>query len=316
MDISRAKIAETFENLIPFVRRTPVIDVALPNLDNPLTLKLEMLQHAGSFKTRGAFANLLGNTAAARRGVTAASGGNHGAAVAFVAGELGYKATIFVPEISAPAKIAKIRATGAEVVVSGENYRAALDLCEQHQAETGAIAIHAYDDPMTVIGQGTMSAELETQVFDGIDTLLIAVGGGGLIGGALAWFEDRVKIVGVESEGCPTLHQALKSGEPVTISPRGLAADSLGASQIGAHGFSLARKWGAKSCLVCDETIRAAQGWLWHNLRVITEPGGATALAALLAGAYTPRPDERIAVVLCGANTTPEHFSRDVLTSQ
>lgn len=303
-EISKSVIAEMFERLVPFVRRTPVIDVQVPGIDVPVVLKLELLQHSGSFKVRGAFANLLGADVP-EAGVAAASGGNHGAAVACVAGVLDIPARVFVPEISAPAKIAKIRSYGADVMVEGENYGAALANCQTFLAETGAMSLHAYDAPATIVGQGTMAAELETQVFDGVDTILMAVGGGGLIGGAAAWFEGGVNLVGVESEGCATLHGALAAGAPVAIKPQGLAADSLGASQIGELMFPLAQNHVSGVRLVSDDQIAQAQKWLWDHLRIIAEPGGATAFAALLAGTYQAREDERIAVVVCGGNTDP-----------
>ena len=307
MKISKQTIAETFERITPFIRRTPVIDVDVPGVEEPVVLKLEFMQHSGSFKARGAFTNLLG-TKVPDAGVAAASGGNHGAAVAYVAGVLGIPAKIFVPEISAPAKIAKIRSFGADVVVDGENYGAALANCQSYLAETGAMSLHAYDAPATIIGQGTLAAELETQVFDGVDSVLMAVGGGGLIGGAAAWYQGAVKLVGVESEGCATLHGALAAGEPVAIKPQGLAADSLGASLIGELMFPLAQEHISGVTLVSDDDIRGAQKWLWDNLRIITEPGGAAAFAALLSGKYQPQEDERVAVVVCGGNTDPTGF--------
>lgn len=307
MTITKKAIADCFELIKPFVRRTPVIDVDVPGVEETVALKLELLQHSGSFKVRGAFVNLLGAEVPAA-GVAAASGGNHGAAVAYVAGVLEMPAKIFVPEISSPAKIARIRSYGAEVVVEGENYGAALANCERYLAETGALSLHAYDSERTIIGQGTLAAEFETQVFDGVDTVLMAVGGGGLIGGAAAWYEGAVKLVGVESRGCATLHDALAAGERVTITPRGLAADSLGASRVGELMFPLARAHLSGVVLVSDDDIRAAQRWLWDNLRLITEPGGAAAFAAVLSGAYEAGDDENIGVVICGGNTDPALF--------
>ncbi|VAV87603.1 pyridoxal-phosphate dependent enzyme family protein [hydrothermal vent metagenome] len=309
MKISKPTIADTFENLTPFVRRTPVIDVEVPGVEVPVVLKLELLQHSGSFKARGAFANLLG-ARVPDVGVAAASGGNHGAAVAYVAGVLDIPAKIFVPEISARAKIERIRSYGAEVMVEGENYGAALANCQAYLDESGAMSAHAYDSPATIVGQGTLAAEFETQVFDGIDTVLMAVGGGGLIGGAAAWYQGSVKLVGVESEGCATLHGALVAGEPVAIKPQGLAADSLGASVIGGLMFPLAQKYVSGVELVSDDDIAKAQQWLWEHLKIITEPGGATAFAAVLSGAYQAGEDERIGVVICGGNTDPALFGK------
>ncbi len=311
MIIAKTTIAETFERLTPFVRRTPVIDVEVPWVEEPVVLKLEHLQYSGSFKVRGAFACLLG-VDVPKAGVAAASGGNHGAAVAYVAGQLGIKAKIFVPEISAPAKIARIKSFGADVVVDGENYGAALANCEAYIAQTGAMSLHAYDAPCTLVGQGTMAAEFETQVFDGIDTVLMAVGGGGLIGGAAAWYQGAVNLVGLESQGCATLHNSLKAGKQVTIKPQGLAADSLGASKAGELMLPLAQKYISAVTLVSDDDIGAAQKWLWENLRLITEPGGATAFAGVLSGKYKPRKDERLGVVICGGNTDPVIFGKAI----
>ena len=308
MTILKQTIAETFERIAPFIRRTPIIDVEVPGVEVPVVLKLEFMQHSGSFKARGAFASLLGEKVP-DAGVAAASGGNHGAAVAYVAGVLGIPAKIFVPEISSPAKIAKIRSFGADVVVDGENYSAALANCQAYLAESGAMSLHAYNSPATITGQATLAAELETQVLDGVDSVLMAVGGGGLIGGAAAWYQGDAKLIGVESEGCATLHDALAAGEPVMIKPQGLAADSLGASSIGELMFPLAQEYISGVTLVNDDDIRAAQKWLWENLRIITEPGGATAFAALLSGKYQPSKDERVAVVLCGGNTDPAVFA-------
>ena len=302
--IDKVLIAETFEKLTPFVRRTPIIDVEVPGIEVPVVLKLEHMQHSGSFKARGAFANLLG-AKVPDSGVAAASGGNHGAAVAYVAQALGISAKIFVPEISAPTKIARIKSYGAEVVVDGENYGAALANCQEYLDESGAMSLHAYDAPATIIGQGTMAVEFETQVLDGVDTVLMAVGGGGLIGGAAAWYEGAVKLVGVESQGCPTLHSAMAAGKPVPIKPHGLAADSLGASSIGELMLPLAQKFIDRVELVNDDEIRNAQKWLWENLKIVTEPGGATAFAAVLSGVYQAAEEERIGVVICGGNTDP-----------
>jgi threonine dehydratase len=309
MDISKSAISDTYKRIAPFIRRTPIIDIKVPGIEMPVTLKLELLQHSGSFKARGAFANLLGADVP-KAGVAAASGGNHGAAVAYVAGVLGIAAKIFVPEISAPAKIAKIKSFGAEVVVDGENYGAALANCERYLADSGAMSLHAYDGSGTIVGQGTLAAEFETQLSDRIDRVLMAVGGGGLIGGAAAWYRGDVNLLGVESEGCPTLHNALAAGQPVSIKPQGLAADSLGASLIGELMFAFAQASVSGVALVSDDDIVAAQQWLWDHLRLITEPGGAAAFAALLSGAYAPHKDERVGVVICGGNTDLAQFEK------
>lgn len=267
----------------------------------PLLLKLEQLQHSGSFKARGAFANLLMRAVPAA-GVVAASGGNHGAAVAYAARRLGVTATIFVPTITSPAKAERIRGYGATLVVTGERYADALQASEAFVAETGALPVHAYDQPETLLGQGTVGLELEADAPE-VDTVLVAVGGGGLIGGIAAWYAGRARIVAVEPEGAPTLHAARAAGEPVDVAVAGLAADSLGARQVGSLMFPIARAHVADSVLVPDSAIRQAQAALWSGMSVAAEPGGAAAFAALLCGRYRPAPDERVAVLVCGANT-------------
>jgi threonine dehydratase len=304
--ISRTAIAATHAAIAPHIRRTPVIPV---NVESTATvfLKLETLQHAGSFKARGAFANLMG-AEVPKAGVVAASGGNHGAAVAFAARSLAHPARIFVPLISSPAKVERIRSYGAAVVQAGSNYAEALALAAEHSSATGALAIHAYDAPLTVRGQGTLARELEEQVPD-LDTVLVAVGGGGLIAGIASWYGGGVRVIGVEPASCPTLERALAAGAPCDIIPSGLAMDSLGASRIGEIAFAVAERHVERVALVDDEDIRAAQQWLWQRLRVMTEPGGAAAFAVLLSGAYRPQPGERIVVILCGANVDPASFA-------
>ncbi len=308
--VSRTSIAKTFQLIGPYVRRTPVIDVSVPGVEDRVTLKLEMLQHSGSFKPRGAFASLLGAEVPAA-GVAAASGGNHGAAVAYAAQQLGMPAHIFVPAVAPRAKIAKIKGYGATVVCKGGAYADALEQCERFIAETGAMSVHAYDAEGTLNGQGTVGLELEDQAGD-LDAVIVAVGGGGLIGGIAAWYDGAANVVAVESEGCATLHTSLEAGERKTISPSGLAADSLGASCPGELMFPIARRAVGQSVLVGDEAIGDAQRWLWHNLRIVTEPGGAAAFAALLSGRYVPGAGERVGVVVCGANVDLERFVETV----
>lgn len=311
MTVNQHAIAETYDRIKAYVRRTPVVDMDTAELGltaGALTLKLELLQHAGSFKARGAFANLTGQAVPAA-GVAAASGGNHGAAVAFAAQKLRHQAHIFVPTISSPAKIERIRSYGADLVIEGNRYAEALERCQAFIARTGALSVHAYDAPLTLLGQGTVGLELEDQA-PSLDTLLVAVGGGGLIGGIAAWYRGRVKVVGVEPEAAPTLHAALKAGSPVDVSVSGLAADSLGASRIGSIAFGIAREHVAGSVLVPDDAIRKAQLVLWDRLKIAAEPGGAAALAALLTGAYTPAPGERVGVLVCGGNSTAVDFNR------
>jgi threonine dehydratase len=305
--ITRRQISQAYSIISPHLRRTPVL--ALSEFSAlPLTLKLEQFQHTGSFKPRGAFANLLGAELPSA-GVCAASGGNHGAGVAYAAAKLGVRARIFVPKATPPAKLALIRSYGAEIVQEGENYARAFDLCRTYAEQTGAKLVHAYDSEPTISGQGTLALELEEQAPD-LDTVLVAVGGGGLIAGIAAWYSSGLKIVSVEPEDCPTLERALLQGQPVDISPSGTAADSLGASRIGSLPFALARSYVDRALLVTEDAIYKAQIWLWQNLRLITEPGGATAFAAIASGRYAPGPQERVGVVICGANTDPSAFAK------
>ena len=307
--ITRERIAATEAAIRRFVRRTPLVETDMSDFGlppGPLTFKLEMLQHSGSFKARGAFANLLLRDVPAA-GVVAASGGNHGAAVAYAAQRLKVPATIFVPDITSPAKAELIRNYGARLVVAGTRYADALAASEAHVAQTGAMPVHAFDQIETLLGQGTVGMELEEDAPD-IDTLLVAVGGGGLIGGIAAWYAGGIKIVAVEPEQAPTLHAAFAAGMPVDAPAGGIAADSLAPRRVGDLMFSIARANVAEVVLVSDDAIREAQSALWSGLRVVTEPGGAAAFAALLCGRYRPSPTERVAVLLCGANTTAVNF--------
>lgn len=318
--LDRATIEAVAARIAPHVRRTPSL-TSRPGefgVAAALALKLECLQHAGSFKTRGAFANLLGARPPAA-GVAAASGGNHGAAVAYAAGRLGLKARIFTPAIASPAKLAAIRGFGAELHVEGARYADARALCEIYARDSGALDVHPYDAPATVAGQATVFQEWEAQLEAegrGLDTALVAVGGGGLIGGACAWLGGRARIVGVEPEGSRALHAALAAGAPVDVEVESVAADSLGARRVGALPFALARKAGAVSVLVPDEAILAAQRVLWREARVAVEPGGACALAALMCGAYKPAPDERVGVLICGANVDLDALARVAATKR
>lgn len=306
--ITRTNIESAYARIASRICRTPVMQVALPDIKQPITLKLECFQYSGSFKARGASNSLIDNRAARTAGVAAASGGNHGAAVAYVAQALGLKAHIFVPSISAPAKVARIKSYGADVIQQGANYSESLALCEAHIAKTGAVSVHAYNAESTLAGQGTLGLELERQCPD-LDTVLIAVGGGGLIGGVAAWYAGRTSIMSVEPETCAALHAARAAGKPVKVDVSGIAADSLGASEIGAMAFEIAQAHVEDCLLVPDDEIEAAQMWLWHNHRIITEPGGATVLAALLSGIYRPKDNEKICAVICGANVDPLRFA-------
>lgn len=304
--ISQTSISAVHRRIEHHIRKTPVIDVAVPGVGAAVCLKLELLQHSGSFKARGAFANLAG-AEVPEGGVAAASGGNHGAAVAYAAEQLGIAAHVFVPQGAPAAKVERIKRYGADVVVAGKHYKDALALCDAFIAEHGAMTVHAYDSEATLNGQGTLGLELEQQAGD-LDTVLVAVGGGGLIGGMAAWYGGRVKVIAVESQGCPTFHASLAAGVRQTITPGGLAADSLGASMPGALPFPIVQEHVGGSLLVADADIRRTQRWLWDNLRLVTEPGGATALAALIARHYRPAPGERVGVVMCGANITLTAF--------
>jgi threonine dehydratase len=326
MSISSDDIQSAAHRLDGHIRRTPVMSLAAGSFGLPslLTLKLDSLQHAGSFKARGAFNALLtardsGNGVPAA-GVIAASGGNHGAAVAYAAKSLGYRAEIFVPEVASPAKIRRLRDFDADLQIVGATYAEALLACQARQRETGALSIHAYDEPAVLAGQGTLALELQEQAPD-LETVLVAVGGGGLIGGIAAWYESHgasprtgprnrgPQIIAVEPEACPTLHQALAAGRPVDVDVGGLAADSLGAKRVGSLMFEIARRAIAGSCLVTDDAIRAARQMLWRDFRLAVEPGGATALAALISGRYARRAGERIGVVICGGNTDPQDLA-------
>jgi len=312
-DVTRADISAAYSRIAPHVRRTPLMEVASPTGEGgPISLKLEFLQHTGSFKPRGAFNNLLTRPAPAA-GCATASGGNHGAAVAYAAASLGIKARIYVPEIAAPVKIAKIRTSGAEVVVQGKTYFDALALCEAYLRESGALSIHAYDAFETIAGQGTVGLEWEEDLARlgaaPLDTVLVAVGGGGLIAGIAAWFAGKVKVVGVEPESSRALHAALEAGRPVDVEVKSIAADSLGARRVGDKVFAIAQTAVSASVLVSDAAIRQAQRELWRNYCIIAEPGGAAAYGALASGAYRPEPGERVGVLLCGANADLAAFA-------
>jgi threonine dehydratase len=307
--VTRERIAAMEPRIRRYIRHTPVLRVDMADFDRPplaVDLKLECLQHSGSFKARGAFTNLLERPVPAA-GVVAASGGNHGAAVAYAAMRLGHKATIFVPEVSPPAKLQRIRGYGAELIVGGARYAEALAASEAFAEKTGALQIHAFNQEETLVGQGTLGLEIENDLPD-IDTLLVAVGGGGLIGGIAAWFAGRIRIIAIEPEGAPTLHRAFEAGHPVDAPAEGVAADSLAPKRVGEMMFPIAEAFVERSILVTDDAIIAAQKALWERVRIIAEPGGAAAFAALLSGRYTPAPGERIAVLVCGSNTDPTKF--------
>lgn len=306
MTVTRQDIELAAERIAGRIRRTPVFQVS-----PTLTFKLELLQHVGSFKPRGAFNRLLvakEQGALSGQGVVAASGGNAGLAVAYAARELGVPARIFVPETAPAAKIARLRTLDADVMQVGteyaEAYAAAVVACE----ESGTLLVHAYDQPEIVAGQGTLGLELEEQLA-GFDTVLVAVGGGGLIGGIATAVGDQARVVGVEPELAPTLHRAIEAGQPVDVQVGGIAADSLGARRLGSLAYEAVVAEGVRSLLVEEDAIIAARQELWQDYRLAVEHGGATAHAALLSGAYRPEPEERVVVILCGANTTPSDLT-------
>ncbi len=307
--VTRSDIERIHPVIADHIRRTPVVTISGADFGLPpfsLTLKLEQLQHAGSFKTRGAFANLL-TRQPPRAGVVAASGGNHGAAVAYAAMRLSLPARIFVPTVSSPAKIDRIRLYGAELTIVGERYAEAFAASVEWSKTSGAMPVHAFDQVETLAGQGTLALELSQQA-PNLDTVLVAVGGGGLIGGIAAWYDSKTRVLAVEPEGAPTLAEALKAGKPVDAPTGSVAADSLAPRQVGELMFPIAREHVERVVLVTDHAIRMAQKMLWESLRLVVEPGGCTAFAAILSGAYQPAEGERVGVVVSGANTTAVNF--------
>jgi len=315
--ITPEHITAAYQRIQGYIRRTPVLEVAGADFGQDpcdLIFKLEFLQHSGSFKARGAFTNLL-TRSLPPAGVVAASGGNHGAAVAYAARKLGKPARIFVPTVCSSEKIERIRSYGADLVVTGERYADSLAASESWAAESGALQIHAYDQVETLYGQGTVGLEFEQQ-FPQLDTLLVAVGGGGLIGGIATWYANRIKVIGVEPEAAPTLTYALKAGRPADSPAGGIAADSLAPMRVGELMFPIAQTLVHNVLLVSDQAIQEAQATLWRVLRVVAEPGGAAAFAALLSRQYVPRAGERVGVLVCGGNTIAVDFSRGVSGSQ
>jgi threonine dehydratase len=307
--VSRRDVEAAARRIAPFVRRTPVVVLEgdRGGLPHDVVLKLEGMQHSGSFKVRGAF-NALLSSAVPAAGVIAASGGNHGAAVARAASALGTRAEVFVPATAPAAKQERIRRYGATVTAVGATYAEALAASVERGDRTGALRVHAYDQPEVVAGQGTVAVELSQQCPD-LDTVLVAVGGGGLVAGCAAWYTDSLAVVGVEPEAAPTLHAARAAGEPVDVEVGGIAADALGARRLGTIAHEVTSRYLAGSVLVPDDAIRQAQRVLWEELRVLAEPGGATALAALLCGAYVPGPGSRVGVLVCGANLDPASWT-------
>jgi threonine dehydratase len=310
VDVTRDEIHRVYETIRPHLRRTPVVELDLGQpMTLPTVLKLEQLQCAGSFKVRGAFTNLLLRDVPAA-GVVAASGGNHGVAIAYAAHALGIPAKIFVPTVSTPAKIARIRDLGADLVVGGDRYADALEAAEQWIAASGAMSVHAYDQHETILGQGTLALELATQA-EALDTVLVPVGGGGLIAGVASYFAGSVRVVGVESDRCATLYSARVAGEPVDVPVDGIAADSLGARRTGKLVFPITQAYVDDVLLVEEDAIRHAQRTLWQTARIAAEPAASVGVAALLTGAYKPAPGERVVVVITGANMSPSQLDGD-----
>jgi threonine dehydratase len=307
--IAPADIAQVYRTIAPYIRETPILRMDGGDVGQSqgvrITLKLEQLQRAGSFKTRGALANLLLRAIPAA-GVVAASGGNHGAAVAYAAQRLDYRARIFVPSVASPAKVERIRACGADLCISGDRYADALAASEAYAAESGALPVHAFDQRETLLGQGTLGLELESQAE--LDTLLVPVGGGGLVAGIAAWYARRIRIVGVEPREAPTLTAALNAGGPVDAPAGGIAADSLAPRRVGALVFPIVLAAVDRVVLVGDDDIQNAQRVLWDAARLAVEPGGAAAFAALLSGGYVAAPTERVGVVISGGNTSEVTF--------
>lgn len=306
--ITRADVDEASARIAGRIRRTPVIRADTESFPGDVRLKCEFMQHTGTFKARGAFNRLL---ACRERGelkndvgIVVASGGNAGLANAYAAAHLGVPATVFVPESAPAVKVKKLWAVGATVVQRGIEYAEAYDAALAYAAETGAVVCHAYDQPEISAGAGTVGSELLEQL-GSVDTILVAVGGGGLMGGIAAAVEGAAQVVGIEPILAPTLHAALAAGEPVDVGVAGVAADSLGARRIGRIGFDVAVRTGVESLLVSDDDIVAARSQLWQEYRMMVEHGAAAAYAALLSEAYVPAADERVAVILCGANTDP-----------
>lgn len=304
--ITRGDIDRAWERIAGHVRITPTLNLEQRAFDgrlqSPTTLKLELTQVAGSFKPRGAFNSILSQLDRAKEaGVIAASGGNHGIATAYAARQLGLRAEIFVPVISSPVKQRRLRDLGAVLNVVGDNYYGALAACIERQKQTGALDVHAYNKPETLAGQGTCGRELNWQE-PGLDTVLVATGGGGFIAGIAAWYAGSARVISVEPESSHCLAAAMRAGHPVDVSVGGVAADSLGATRIGELSWEICKRHVERAVTVTDAAILETQGLVWQHLRMIAEPGGATALAALLSGVYKPLPTERVGVFMCGGN--------------
>lgn len=312
--VDKKSIKNAYSLIKNHIRYTPIMDIDADeimgdnNQNNTINLKLELFQHAGCFKPRGAFYALLSEPVLPNQ-VAAASGGNHGAAVAYAAQKLGLKANIFVPKAAPKPKVDRIKDFGAHVLADGNNYQAAFENCQKHITQTGAFSIHAYDDISTITGQATVALEWLEQTPD-LDTVIIAVGGGGLIAGMATYLKlvSKVKVIAVETNNTASMYQAIKNDAPKTITPSGIAADSLGASKAGNNCFTLAKQNVDEFICIDDEDILKAQRKLWENYRIIAEPGGAAAFAALHSGKYVANPNDKIGILVCGGNTTLNHL--------
>lgn len=321
MTPSRSEIRAAYHLIASRIRRTPTLFSHGGELGvtSPVSLKLELLQHAGSFKTRGAFTTLLTETVP-KAGVAAASGGNHGVAVAYCARVLGLSARIFVPEISSPAKVAAIKAHGADVQIGGARYADAQEACDTYVAASGALRVHPFDADLTIRGQGTVGLEWDEQTREEggfpLDTVLVACGGGGLVAGIGAYFKGTgTRVYAVEPRGSRALSAALEANAPVDVTVESIAADSLGARNVGARVFAIAKDTVSGVILVDDDAIAAAQARLFTDLRIATEPGGAAAAAAILSGAYVPAKGERVGVLVCGGNVDLGKLAGTVATA-
>ena len=304
----RALIEDAYCVISPYIRETPVITLEESSfgIDARLVLKLELFQHAGSFKSRGAFNKIL-NSVVPAIGVIAASGGNHGAAVAYAAARLGYPAEIFVPTVSSTTKVERIKSYGATLSVGGCDYFEALDKSSIRAAATNALVVHAFNQWEVIAGQGTVGLEFEQQSPD-LDTVLVSVGGGGLIAGIAAWYQGQCKVVSVEPEKAPTLHNSMEAGDRIIVEVGGIAADALGARQVGEMAFPITQQYVSECVLVDEGSIVKAQQLLWDELRIVAEPAGVVPIAALISKRYVPQPEEKVGIVICGGNTNLSEF--------
>jgi threonine dehydratase len=318
--VERSDVTDAFDRIRGRVRRTPLFAIAAGDewLPHGGSLKLEHLQFTGSFKVRGAFNRILSTAERgeldSRTGIVVASGGNAGLANAYAAAQVGVPATVFVPETASPTKLRRLAEYGATVVRKGDEYAEAYEAAMAHVEQTGAVYCHAYDQPEICAGAGTIGLELLEQfdeAGDHADTVIVAVGGGGLMSGLAIALDGRARVVGVEPTTAPTLHSALDAGEPIDVAVSGIAADSLGARRIGSIAWEVANRVGVESVLVENQDIADARRALWEDYRLAVEPAGATPIAALASGRYRPQDGERVSVIVCGANTAPAELTSE-----